>query len=601
MPNSKSTDLSLPSRSNKGRFVKYGTAITLSALLCVPAPVYLAANAYATESEQATEAAKGAVASVDSEVTRAYTIAALGLQGCDAATMEQSLLNYGFTKAEVLNFNLPKLRSVDAALADSIAALQSTLVAGSNTDTDNAATGGNTSDDQTQETTPDPTGSETEQPNAGTSTDPANPTEPANPTDPADPEESPDLSDDEDNTSEDTSPATTPDDNTAEGVTDNAAGETPTEGAESHLSSSATSTSSEPSYPAWTYEGSKEYVHRPVQQNLTTTKFIAIIGEPARQLAEENDLYASVMIAQAILESNSGNSQLAQSPNRNLFGIKGSYKGSSVSLGTLEDDGNGNMSAITAQFRTYSTFEESLKDYVNLLTKDNAVLYRGALKSVAPTYEKACAYLQGRYATDSSYAEKLCGIIETYDLTRYDESLDYELVETYQVPIEEDDLDNTITNKTAGSNSDEPLLEERDLVDLAIEATSHLGDKYVWGGNVPGAFDCSGLVSYSYKEALGMSIPRTTYYQCIQGEDVDFADLHMGDLVFFADDKGVCGHVGMYLGEGCYIEASAPGDVVKITSIEEKEPTFAKRICKTKPVEEDEENPAQEDLTPTQQ
>ena len=78
-------------------------------------------------------------------------------------------------------------------------------------------------------------------------------------------------------------------------------------------------------------------------QNLETERFIAMIGEQARQIGQEHNLYASVMIAQAILESGSGNSQLAQAPYNNLFGIKGAYKGNSVTFNTQEDDGTGNM------------------------------------------------------------------------------------------------------------------------------------------------------------------------------------------------------------------------------------------------------------------
>ncbi len=62
-----------------------------------------------------------------------------------------------------------------------------------------------------------------------------------------------------------------------------------------------------------------------------------------RKVAKDSKSYASVMIAQAILESGSGNSKLSQKPNYNLFGIKGDYKGQSVSFITYEDNGFGNL------------------------------------------------------------------------------------------------------------------------------------------------------------------------------------------------------------------------------------------------------------------
>ena len=105
-------------------------------------------------------------------------------------------------------------------------------------------------------------------------------------------------------------------------------------------------------------------------QDTTTISFIQTIGESARQIAAQNDLYASVMIAQAILESNSGQSKLSQAPNYNFFGIKGDYKGQSVTMQTWEDDGNGNSYTIDAQFRSYGSLEESLQDYAQFLQKD---------------------------------------------------------------------------------------------------------------------------------------------------------------------------------------------------------------------------------------
>ena len=89
----------------------------------------------------------------------------------------------------------------------------------------------------------------------------------------------------------------------------------------------------------------------------TTVAFIAEIGETSRYLAARNDLYASVMIAQAILESDSGQSSLSQKPSYNFFGIKGEYNGQSVTLPTWEDDGKGNPYHIDAAFRSYGPWK----------------------------------------------------------------------------------------------------------------------------------------------------------------------------------------------------------------------------------------------------
>ncbi len=157
-----------------------------------------------------------------------------------------------------------------------------------------------------------------------------------------------------------------------------------------------------------------------VARNLTTEQFIETIGEDARQLCQDNDLYASVMIAQAIVESASGSSGLSCDPYNNLFGIKGSYQGKSVRMKTQEDDGEGNLETVVAEFRRYSTLKESLTDYVSLLTGNS--LYSPVKKSNTSSYEDACDYLQGHYATSTSYSKTLKAYIDAYDLTTYDEA-----------------------------------------------------------------------------------------------------------------------------------------------------------------------------------
>ncbi|MGL9796134.1 peptidoglycan DD-metalloendopeptidase family protein [Enterococcus sp. DIV1283b] len=154
--------------------------------------------------------------------------------------------------------------------------------------------------------------------------------------------------------------------------------------------------------------------------------FIRKIGESARKIGQENDLYASVMIAQAILESASGQSQLAQAPNYNLFGIKGTHNGKGVSFATQEDLGNGTLYTTQSTFRQYENYEDSLNDYAQLLKEGltgNSQFYSGVWKTNAKTYQEATKFLTGRYATDTKYNQKLNGLIETYHLTDYDKEV----------------------------------------------------------------------------------------------------------------------------------------------------------------------------------
>ncbi|MFD1418158.1 glucosaminidase domain-containing protein [Companilactobacillus keshanensis] len=165
-------------------------------------------------------------------------------------------------------------------------------------------------------------------------------------------------------------------------------------------------------------------------------EFIDYIGNSARKLAQNNDIYASVMIAQAMVESGWGTSGLASAPNYNLFGIKGSYKGDSVNMGTQEDDGTGSLYSISSDFKKYPSYKESLEDYVYLIrggVSGDPQIYSGAWKSNTSSYKDATSYLTGLYATDTSYADKLNSVIEKYNLTQFDQADDSVQDQSYVV------------------------------------------------------------------------------------------------------------------------------------------------------------------------
>lgn len=95
-------------------------------------------------------------------------------------------------------------------------------------------------------------------------------------------------------------------------------------------------------------------------------------------------------------------------------------------------------------------------------------------------------------------------------------------------------------------------------MDKAIKLLKEqVGKPYVWGANGPDSFDCSGLVRYIYKNALGKDIPRVSEDQSKVGQAVSREDLQPGDLVFFDTmDKGKVSHVGMYIGNNEFIHAA---------------------------------------------
>lgn len=135
-------------------------------------------------------------------------------------------------------------------------------------------------------------------------------------------------------------------------------------------------------------------------------------------LKDTHGIVPSVTIAQAILESNWGNSSLSRQEH-NYFGIKGQSENREYA--TLEYDEE--WIEIHASFRSYPSLEASVKDYAELIangTAWNASLYRGVQE--ASTYQEAAhALYSAGYATDPTYPEKIIEIVELYELQRFDD------------------------------------------------------------------------------------------------------------------------------------------------------------------------------------
>lgn len=152
--------------------------------------------------------------------------------------------------------------------------------------------------------------------------------------------------------------------------------------------------------------------------------FIDNIAFDAKSLAKKNGLYASVMIAQAILESDWGRSDLGKSPNNNLFGIKGRYNGQYVLYDTLEwDQKKGKFIKVKAEFKKYPSQGTSLIDNADKLRNGvswDPHYYSGTWIENTKSYKDATKALTGTYATDPEYNKKLNQIIEQYQLIQYD-------------------------------------------------------------------------------------------------------------------------------------------------------------------------------------
>jgi cell wall-associated NlpC family hydrolase len=101
-------------------------------------------------------------------------------------------------------------------------------------------------------------------------------------------------------------------------------------------------------------------------------------------------------------------------------------------------------------------------------------------------------------------------------------------------------------------------MRQRKVDSIIATAKQYLGVKYLWGGSSPQTgFDCSGYVSYVFCQN-GISLPRVSVDQYTVGTKVAFENLQPGDLVFFSFvGNGVVNHVGIYLGDGQFINASS--------------------------------------------
>ena len=120
----------------------------------------------------------------------------------------------------------------------------------------------------------------------------------------------------------------------------------------------------------------------------------------------------------------------------------------------------------------------------------------------------------------------------------------------------------TVSNSTTESTSQK-------ATKVISMAKAKLGSPYVWGAEGPDSFDCSGFTYYIYKNALGITLPRTSKAQSTYGTYVSKENLQPGDLVFFDSSYGSnVNHVGIYIGNNEMIHSPKPGDVVKVQKID---------------------------------
>ena len=165
---------------------------------------------------------------------------------------------------------------------------------------------------------------------------------------------------------------------------------------------------------------------------LSEKEVVAIIGPLCRADMKKSGILASITAAQFILESGFGKSELAQNAN-NCFGMKTSLSGNSWSGSawdgkskytkkTKEEYKEGVITEITADFRKYPCVEDSISDHSAYLigAKNGSKLRYAGIKGMTDYKKVAQLIKEGGYATSLTYVEKLCNIIEKWNLTQFD-------------------------------------------------------------------------------------------------------------------------------------------------------------------------------------
>lgn len=155
------------------------------------------------------------------------------------------------------------------------------------------------------------------------------------------------------------------------------------------------------------------------------TDFINQLKTPVVKISKANHLYPSVMMAQAIVESDFGRSELSLDAN-NYFGVKGAYNGQSMTMSTGEYTSKGKHYMTAAAFKKYPSVEASIKDNAYLLrhgTLSDPNYYEGTWTTNAISSSDAAMALSLTYATDMNYGNKLNAIITKYDLNKLDGSV----------------------------------------------------------------------------------------------------------------------------------------------------------------------------------
>lgn len=287
----------------------------------------------------------------------------------------------------------------------------------------------------------------------------------------------------------------------------------------------------------------------------TQQDFISAVAPYAVVDMEQHGIYASVTIAQAIIESGWGKDSIATNY-KNFFGMKAKgvsntgneyWDGTGVSLNASEGG--------KSYFRVYDSLANSVYDHGRNFHVTATYSAHGVLdcmsQNLGPKEQLKRIALSG-YAVNRDGTIAKPDHIHTYDEYLYD---------NYIVKYNLTQYDNMTADnfEAIGGN--------QDIVELA---KSKIGSLYEMGSSGPTTFDCSGFVYWVYGQN-GISVPRSTSsYSSYVGsnKEISWDDAKPGDiLIVLASERGTTyGHAAIYLGNDQYIHSPKPGDSVKISN-----------------------------------
>lgn len=129
-----------------------------------------------------------------------------------------------------------------------------------------------------------------------------------------------------------------------------------------------------------------------------------------------------------------------------------------------------------------------------------------------------------------------------------------------------------------GGSSAPPIVIDSDKRnEVVMTALGLIDTRYKYGGSSPGTgFDCSGLVAYVFAKSAGQPLPHNTAALARQSRPIAKSQLSAGDFVFFNTLNQSLSHVGIYLGDGQFINAPSSGGKVRIDNLNSR--YFAQRF-----------------------